>query len=61
MPKESEWAKDAQKEINGTQEPASNVIKRPNDNTESLREEKAADPKEPSKPGSNDITVRMAE
>ena len=28
-PKESKWAKDAQKEINGTQEPASNVIKGP--------------------------------
>ena len=27
MPKESKWAKDAQEEINGTQEPASNVIK----------------------------------
>ena len=29
MPKESKWAKDAQEEINGTQEPASNVIKSP--------------------------------
>jgi len=28
-PKESKWAKDAQEEINGTQEPASNVIKSP--------------------------------
>ena len=27
MPKESKWVKDAQEEINGTQEPASNVIK----------------------------------
>ena len=26
MPKESKWAKDAQEEINGTQEPTSNVI-----------------------------------
>ena len=29
MPKESKWAKDAQEEINGTQEPTSNVIKSP--------------------------------
>ena len=29
MPKESKWAKDALEEINGTQEPASNVIKSP--------------------------------
>ena len=28
-PKESKWAKDAQKETNGTQEPASNVIRSP--------------------------------
>ena len=28
-PKESKWAKDAQEEINGTQEPTSNVIKSP--------------------------------
>ena len=28
-PKESKWTKDAQEEINGTQEPASNVIKGP--------------------------------
>ena len=27
MPKECKWVKDAQKEINRTQEPASNVIK----------------------------------
>ena len=39
MPKESKWAKDAQEEINRTQEPESNVIKKPNDHTESLREE----------------------
>ena len=26
-PKESKWTEDAQEEINGTQEPASNVIK----------------------------------
>jgi len=39
MPKESKWAKDAQKGINRTQEPASNVIKRLNDHIESLREE----------------------
>ena len=29
MPKESKWAKDAQEEINRTQEPESNVIKNP--------------------------------
>ena len=29
MPKESKWAKDAQKEINGRQKPASNVVKGP--------------------------------
>ena len=29
MPKESKWVKDAQEEINGTQEPANNVIKNP--------------------------------
>ena len=28
MPKESKWAKDAQEEINGTNEPTSNVIKK---------------------------------
>jgi len=39
MPKESKWAKDSQKEKNGTQEPASNIIKKPNDHTESLKEE----------------------
>ena len=39
MPKESKWAKDAQKEINGTKEPTSNVIQNPNDHIESLREE----------------------
>ena len=38
-PKESKWAKDAQKEINGTKEPTSNVIQNPNDHIESLREE----------------------
>ena len=39
MPKESKWPKDAQEEINGTQEPASHVVKNPNDHTKSLREE----------------------
>jgi len=39
MPKESKWTKDAQKEIDGTQEPASKLIKKPNDHTDSLREE----------------------
>ena len=29
MPKKSKWAKDAQEEINGTQEPTSNVVKIP--------------------------------
>ena len=29
MPKERKWAKDALEEINGAQEPASNVIKSP--------------------------------
>ena len=57
--KESKWAKDAQEEMNGTQEPASN--KKPNDHTKLLREEQAAGPKKPSRLGSNDITVEMAE
>ena len=35
--------------------------KKPNDHTESLREEYAADPKKPSKLGSNNITAGMAE
>ena len=38
-PKESKWAKDAQKEINWTKEPISNVIQSPDDHIESLREE----------------------
>ena len=35
--------------------------KKPNDHTESLREEYAADPKKPSRLGSNNITAGMAE
>ena len=58
-PKESKWAKDAQEEMNGTQEPASN--KKPNDHTKLLREEQAAGPKKPSRCGSNDITAGMTE
>ena len=61
-PKESKWAKDAQEEINGTQEPASNVTKiKPNDRAESLREEQAAGPKKFRSLGPNDITAGMAE
>ena len=38
-PKKSKWVKDAQKKINGTKEPTSNVIQSLNDHFESLKEE----------------------
>ena len=38
-PEKSKRAKDAQKEMNGTKEPTSNVIQNLNDQIESLREE----------------------
>ena len=60
-PTESKLAKDAQKEINGTKEPMSNAIQSLNDHIESLRGERAVDPKRPSRLGSNNIIAGVVE